>query len=217
MLADGKPMQATALNKARANGAICSVAMTGSIAALVDTTYYLNRRMNVDVKLFELRDIATCIPVMAVRLAVPTHRNDAAELWLLRRAGYALEALTGVMQGTALRCPTCGYVIGADLAESLIKKNPNGLRCISSNHEAQMQPFAGSKDYDGEPYVILCRLDGVEAQYDSFAWPNQRTMGEAHRHIINNWYGLETGQVIDVQFVLGETTAPKVSERLAEH
>lgn len=64
-----------------------------------------------------------------------------------------------------------------------------------------------------EPYIILVKLDGVEAQYDSFNWPNPRTLGNAHRYIISHWYELSNGDVIDVEFILGETKTPKISER----
>ena len=73
------------------------------------------------------------------------------------------------------------------------------------------------KPWQLTPYVILCKLDGVEAHYDSFDWPNQRTMGTAHRHMIEHWADVESGAVIDVQYILGETTTPKSSESLMSH
>ena len=39
-------------------------------------------------------------------------------------------------------------------------------------------------------------------------------MGSAHRHIELNWDTLNSGDVIDVEFIRGEVDAPKVSERL---
>lgn len=115
------------------------------------------------VKLIEIRDSATFIPAMAVRLFA---RSDA-EMFLLRRAGYSREQIEG----------------RAILAESGI-----------------------------EPYVILCKLDGVEAQYDAFSWTRSRTMGVAHRWIIEHWAEVSSGAVVDVQFILGETDEPKRSE-----
>lgn len=109
------------------------------------------------VKLFEIRDRATFIPVLAVRLDYKTE----AERFLLRRAGY----------------------------------NP-----------IQIQP-----SYEGEPYVLLSKLDGVRATYDPYAW-DSGTMCEAHTYILANWRELETGAVIDVEFIRGDTTEPKKSE-----
>jgi hypothetical protein len=99
-------------------------------------------------KLFEVRDRATFIPVMAVAV------NDGE--WLFRRAGFG---------------PT--------------------------------------------PMVYLTHLTSNTCQYDPFAWTN-RTMKTAHMHITENWHALASGAVIDVEFILGETDAPKTSERGGE-
>ena len=60
--------------------------------------------------------------------------------------------------------------------------------------------------------VMLVMLATAECQYDPYAWRNPRTMGNAHRFIEENWDALQSGVVIDVEFILGETTAPKISE-----
>lgn len=41
-----------------------------------------------------------------------------------------------------------------------------------------------------------------------------RTNRIAHAHIIKHWDELTSGDVIDVQFILGETKVPKLSQRL---
>ncbi|KKL90716.1 hypothetical protein LCGC14_1901950, partial [marine sediment metagenome] len=41
-----------------------------------------------------------------------------------------------------------------------------------------------------------------------------RTVAEAHRYVAAHWDELKSGDVIDVEFVLDETTEKKVSERL---
>lgn len=63
-------------------------------------------------------------------------------------------------------------------------------------------------------YILLSRIDGGEGKVscDEHGWGAARTMGIAHGHIINNFDSLEHGQVIDVEFILGETPEPKVSE-----
>jgi len=119
-----------------------------------------------EIKLFEVRDSATFMPVMAIRLFIENPIVDPDnELWLLRRAGYSLE--------------------------QIITKS-------------------------AEPYIILVKLNGVEAQYDPFNWVPSRTMGNAHRYIIDNWNDLKSGEVIDVEFILGETQVKKRSERYGE-
>ena len=62
------------------------------------------------------------------------------------------------------------------------------------------------------PYILLSKLDGGRAEYDPFAW-GSRTMNEAHRYIQLNWQILESGAVIDVEYILGESRFPKLSER----
>jgi hypothetical protein len=37
-------------------------------------------------------------------------------------------------------------------------------------------------------------------------------MGTAHAHILQNWHSLTSGDVIDVEFILGESKQPKESE-----
>ena len=67
---------------------------------------------------------------------------------------------------------------------------------------------------DGRPNVIVTRLDGNgKATNDPYAWGG-RTWPVAHLYIIEHWDELADGDVVDVSFILGETTAPKVSERL---
>lgn len=123
-----------------------------------------------EVKLFEIRDRATFIPAMAVRL----RNRTPEEFFLLRRAGYSREQISGPEE-------TPGQLA-------------HGL----------------------EPYVILVKLDGVESNYDPFGWRNYRTMGNAHSHIIANWHKLQSGDVVDVEYILGETSVKKRSEQAGE-
>jgi len=114
-----------------------------------------------EIKLIELRDRGTFIPVMAIRLTW----RDLIERFLLRRAGFGDE---------------------------------------------QIAPESPSQ----EPYVIMCSLvnGDLGAHYDPYNWKNQRTFGTAHRYLIQYWNVIQSGQVVDVEFILGETTEPKQSE-----
>ena len=66
-------------------------------------------------------------------------------------------------------------------------------------------------DQIGGDYVMLTRLDGGLCYYDHLMWGN-RTLGCAHAYIRTCWDDLQSGQVIDVQYILGETDKPKESE-----
>lgn len=119
-----------------------------------------------DVKLIEIRDRATFIPAIAVRLRNRTPR----EFYLLRRAGYSKEQIGGREE------------VAGMLADGL------------------------------EPYIVLSRLDGsMKANYDPYEW-SDRTMQNAHKWLIENWGIVVTGDVLDVEFILGETQQPKESE-----
>lgn len=69
---------------------------------------------------------------------------------------------------------------------------------------------------DGCPNVILTRLSGDgEATNDPYGWSGgARTMPNAHNWIIDHWDELADGDVVDVEYILGETTERKISERM---
>lgn len=70
-------------------------------------------------------------------------------------------------------------------------------------------PLFRRAGYD-QPEVILTNLNNQRSSHDPYSW--SRTLCEAHKFIRNVWETLEDGQVIDVQFILGETKKPKQSE-----
>lgn len=113
-----------------------------------------------EVKLFELRDRMTFIPVLAVRMSEPC---NVAENYLLIRAGYRFHGEPG---------------------------------------ESTM--------------VLLTRAQGRndKANSDPMDW-GDRTFSTAHEYITRNFTELQSGDVIDVEFILKESAEPKISERLS--
>lgn len=64
------------------------------------------------------------------------------------------------------------------------------------------------------PLVLFGRLEGGESSYDPYSWTGgSRTMRTAHAYVTARWDQLESGDVIDVEFILGERETEKVSER----
>jgi hypothetical protein len=66
--------------------------------------------------------------------------------------------------------------------------------------------------------VIFTRLDGHAtniAPYDPLEWGRNRTMGTAHAYVREHWDELQSGEVIDVEVILGLSKTPKTSERLS--
>jgi hypothetical protein len=69
---------------------------------------------------------------------------------------------------------------------------------------------------DGSFSVMLGQLmKGGLFTGDASAWGN-RTMKNAHLYIEEHFDELKDGDVIDVQFILGETATPKISERFSD-
>ncbi len=65
-------------------------------------------------------------------------------------------------------------------------------------------------------HIMLTRLSGESvATADMHFW-NDRTMAVVHKYICENFHELETGAVIDVQYILNESAEPKKSERYYE-
>lgn len=59
--------------------------------------------------------------------------------------------------------------------------------------------------------VFLLRLETAKCQWDPHSW-GDRTFTTAHLYIQQNWEWISSGDVIDVEYILGETTNKKVSE-----
>jgi hypothetical protein len=63
-----------------------------------------------------------------------------------------------------------------------------------------------------DPPIYLTNLNTCETRYNEFGWSNHRTMGNAHRCLYEGWESFQSGDVIDVEFYLGETVTQKTSE-----
>lgn len=64
------------------------------------------------------------------------------------------------------------------------------------------------------PCVYLIRLSDMRGHADAYGWNEARTLGHAHTFIEKNIVMLYDGDVVDVQFILGETKSIVRSERL---
>jgi hypothetical protein len=70
---------------------------------------------------------------------------------------------------------------------------------------------------DGRPNIAMTplRANGDKCWNDPYGWGG-RTYPVAHNYIYEHWDELLDGDVIDVEFILGETAHPKASERVSE-
>ena len=65
---------------------------------------------------------------------------------------------------------------------------------------------------DNEPNILMTHLRGDDhATNDPYHW-GDRTKKTAHNFIIQHWNELQEGDVIDVEFILGETKEKKISQ-----
>jgi hypothetical protein len=110
-------------------------------------------------KVFEVRDVGTFIPAIAIKLAV----SSDAERYLLKCSGYEV--------------------------------NDEGV----------------------VPHLVLFgKLNGKSKLCFDVYDQDSSTMQQAHPHVQDNWYSLASGEVIDVEFVRGDSKEPKISERLEQ-
>lgn len=90
--------------------------------------------------------------------------------------------------------------------------------CIRPVPENEAQRYLLRRDgYRGDPSercIIMIDAQCRGVAYDCYDWRDGRTKGHAHQFIADHWYELQDGDVVDVQFILGETPTAKQSESL---
>lgn len=67
-------------------------------------------------------------------------------------------------------------------------------------------------DHKDSYQIFLIDLQKGIGFFDEYAWGCARTLKHAHNYITQNFEKLISGAVIDVEFILGETTEPKKSQ-----
>jgi hypothetical protein len=73
----------------------------------------------------------------------------------------------------------------------------------------------GYRANETERCIIMIDAQCRGVSYDPYNWPRDtRTKPNAHAWIEAHWDELKDGDVIDVEFILGETTTKKRSERV---
>ena len=76
--------------------------------------------------------------------------------------------------------------------------------------------FGTTEEQQGK-YIFVSRIDGGEGKgtSDPYNWGGvARTLPVSHAYIAEHFDNLESGTVVDVEFILGETKKPKEPERL---
>lgn len=80
--------------------------------------------------------------------------------------------------------------------------------------------LVGRSGYGGTCNAIIFGSlnDPDRCQNDPYAWPHDgaRTLPQAHLYIEKHWNEIQSGDVIDVEFILGVSAVKKVSEALSD-
>jgi hypothetical protein len=90
---------------------------------------------------------------------------------------------------------------------------------MSGGSEAQRWRWllrrAGYTEFGDGSAIVLFRAAGGPATCDLYEW-GDRTYRTAHEYIEKHFAEMNDGDVVDVEYILGETKEPKVSERSAD-
>jgi hypothetical protein len=89
--------------------------------------------------------------------------------------------------------------------------------CIRPVPENEAQRYLLRRDgYRGdgtEHCIIMIDAQCRGVSYDPYDWlSGSRTLPRAHLYVTEHWSELHDGDVIDIEFILGERDSPKVSE-----
>ena len=77
----------------------------------------------------------------------------------------------------------------------------------------------GTTPMDQAQYIVLVQITGGtgHATSDPYDWPGgARTYPTAHNWLIDHFDEIESGAVIDVEYLLAERLEPKLSERVTK-
>jgi hypothetical protein len=88
------------------------------------------------------------------------------------------------------------------------------VMCVETKSENQDNRYLlGRAGFGENSHLIqLVWISREQTHYYPIEW-DDRTMYRAHTYITENWDKISCGDVIDVEYILGETDTPKISER----
>jgi len=86
--------------------------------------------------------------------------------------------------------------------------------CCDPNEADQYLLDRAGYGFPFDQLVFVSKISGgfCQMQFEPHDW-NSNTMTVAHKHIIDMWETLNSGDVIDVEFLLDKTEVAKTSER----
>ena len=85
--------------------------------------------------------------------------------------------------------------------------------CVKMTGETREEVgVLASAGFPGARNILIVSLTDFHATYDPFKQPRGRTFFNAHQYIERDWDELKSGDVIDVEYILGEKDDVKEAE-----
>lgn len=157
--------------------------------------------------------------VLAVAEAGPEPRGAMTDAAMEAAGKRALEqaAATAETQSEGPPAPTAAKGMRMQTKAVEIRDRHTFIPAIATLLEAASEPERYLMARCGFPgngsHVVLTKLVDGSSSHDPYRWPGDtRTMRIAHRWILDFFPELEDGAVVDVEWILGETPAPRESE-----
>lgn len=76
---------------------------------------------------------------------------------------------------------------------------------LVSGEETPKESFLlGRVGFRGDLYILMINLSNMQVEYGSYEWKDKNsTLQTAHEFVIEHWQDLESGDVIDVEYIRG--------------
>lgn len=74
----------------------------------------------------------------------------------------------------------------------------------------------GAVGFYGRTYCIVTKLNNLESNYNAYNWSSS-TMEIAYSYIEQNFKDLTSGDVIDVEYILGKSPTKKEKQRIEDY
>lgn len=76
----------------------------------------------------------------------------------------------------------------------------------------QEDKFLNRLGYGKDSIILLDLSNSMKANHDPYKWSDSRTLKNAHLYIEDNFDYLYNFSVIDIEYILGETSSSKTSD-----
>lgn len=174
--------------------------------------------------LVSLAEVATGIPDLEARLDALFTDDGLGQAGVVtcssihRAKGLEAERVF-VLAGTLRNHNTEELKRGSDGDDAMttkffeIRDRATSMPVLAMDISATDHPLAVRAGFGPDRLVILIDLCKMTCQYDVYDWATRaRTIPIAHNYITENWDRLQTGDVVDVEFLLGERPRAKDAE-----